>query len=39
MMKRFDASDEHIKDLRSDLASFGKKVDAQAIPIKHIELQ
>ena len=38
-MRRFDASDEHIKDLRGDLASFGKKVDTQTILIKPIELQ
>ena len=39
MMRRFDASDEHIKELRCDLASIGKKVDTHAISIKHIELQ
>ena len=39
MMRRFDASDEHIKDLRCDLASIGQKVDTHAILIKQIELQ
>ena len=39
MMRRFDASDEHIKDLRGDLASIGQKVDTHAISIKQIELQ
>ena len=39
MMRRFDASDEHIKELRSDLASIGQKVDTHAISIKQIELQ
>ncbi|TMW98370.1 hypothetical protein EJD97_004138, partial [Solanum chilense] len=39
MMRRFDASDEHIKDLRRDLASIGQKVDTHAILIKQIELQ
>ena len=39
MMRRFDASDEHIKELRSDLASIGQKVDTHAISIKKIELQ
>ena len=39
MMRRFDASDEHIKELRGDLASIGKKVDTHAISIKQIELQ
>ena len=39
MMRRFDANDEHIKKLRCDLASIGKKVDTHAISIKQIELQ
>ena len=39
MMRRFDASDEHTKELRSDLESIGKKFDAHAISIKHLELQ
>ena len=39
MMKRFDASDEHIKELRCDLASIGQKVDTHAISIKQIELK
>ena len=39
MMRRFDASDEHTKELRSDLANIGQKVDAHAISIKHLELQ
>ena len=39
MMRRFDASNEHTKEWRSDLASIGKKVDAHAISIKHLELQ
>ena len=39
MMRRFDVSDEHIKELRGDLASIGKKVDTHAISIKQIELQ
>ena len=30
MIKRFDASDDHIKELRSDLANIGKKMDAHA---------
>ena len=34
IMMRFDASDEYIKELRSDLAGIGKKVDAHAISIK-----
>ena len=39
MMRRFDASDEHIKELRCNLASIGQKVDTYAILIKQIELQ
>ena len=39
MMRRFDASDEHIKELRGDLASIGQKVDTHAISIKQIQLQ
>ena len=39
MMRRFDASDENIKELRGELASIGKKVDTHAISIKQIELQ
>ena len=39
MMRRFDANDEHIKELRSDLAGIGQKVDSHAISIKHLELQ
>ena len=39
MMRRFDASDEHIKELRSGLAGIGKKVGTHAILIKKIELQ
>ena len=37
-MRRFDASDEHNKVLRNDLAG-GKKVDTHAISIKQLELQ
>ena len=39
LMRRFDASDEHIKELRCDLASIGQKVDTHAISIKQIKLQ
>ena len=38
-MRRFDAIDEHIKELRCDLDSIGQKVDTHAISIKQIELQ
>ena len=39
IMRRFDANDEHINKLRSDLAGIGQKVDTDAISIKQIELQ
>ena len=38
-MRRFDATDEHIKELRCDLASIGQKFDTHAISIKQLELQ
>ena len=38
-MRRFNASDEHIKNLRCDLACIGQKVDTHAISIKQIGLQ
>ena len=31
MMRRFDASDEHIRELRNDLVGIGQKVDTHAI--------
>ena len=37
MMRRFDASDEQTKDLRSDFAGFGQKVDTHAISIKQLD--
>ena len=39
MIKRFDATDGHTKELRSDLANIGQKVDAHAISITHLQLQ
>ena len=39
MMMRFDTCDEHIKELRGDLASIGQKVYTHAISLKNIELQ
>ena len=39
MMRRFDASDEHIKELRCYLERIGQKFDTHAILIKQIELQ
>ena len=39
IMRSFDATDEKIKELRSDLVGIGQKVDTHAISIKQIELQ
>ncbi|XP_069152802.1 uncharacterized protein [Solanum lycopersicum] len=39
MMRRFDANDENIKELRRDLGGIGQKVDTHAISIKQTELQ
>ena len=39
ILMRFDASNEHIKELRSDLAGIGQIVDTHAISIKQLELQ
>ena len=39
IMRRFDHSYENTKELRTDLAIIGQKVDAHPILIKHLELQ
>ena len=39
MMRRFNDSDDHIKELRSDLAGIGQKFDTHATSIKQLELQ
>ena len=39
MMRKFDANDKHIKELRSDLVGIGQKVDTYVISIKQIELE
>ena len=39
MMRKFYASDEYIKELRSDLAGIGQKVDTHAISIKRLGLR
>ena len=38
MIKWFDASEEHAKELRRDLATIGQKFDEHAFSIKHLEL-
>ena len=37
-MRRFDAIDEHAKELKGDLANIRQKVNAHAVSIKHLEL-
>ena len=39
MTRRFDASDENVKEVRGDLANIGQKMDAHAVSIKYLELQ
>lgn len=39
MKRKFDASDEHTKELRGDLANIRQKVDAHAVSLMHRELQ
>ena len=38
-MRRFYASDERAKKLRSDLANIGKKIEAHVVSIKRLELE
>ncbi|KAH0679182.1 hypothetical protein KY284_020267 [Solanum tuberosum] len=37
MMKRFDATDENMKEMRNDLSGIGPKVDAHVVSIKQLE--
>ncbi|KAK4727058.1 hypothetical protein R3W88_031975 [Solanum pinnatisectum] len=37
MMKRFDLTDENVKEMRNDLSGIGQKVDAHAVSIKLLE--
>uniref|UniRef100_M1DVL0 Integrase core domain containing protein n=1 Tax=Solanum tuberosum TaxID=4113 RepID=M1DVL0_SOLTU len=39
MMRRFDATDENVKEMRNDLSGIGQKVDAHAVSIKHLKQQ
>ena len=39
MKMRFNASDEHVLELRGDFTKIGENVDAHAISIKYLELQ
>ena len=39
MMRRFDATDENVKEMRNALFGIGQKVDAHAVSIKHLEQQ
>ncbi|XP_049394624.1 uncharacterized protein LOC125858885 [Solanum stenotomum] len=38
-MKRFDATNENVKEMRNDLSGIGQKVDAHAVSIKQLEQQ
>uniref|UniRef100_M1DQ98 Integrase core domain containing protein n=1 Tax=Solanum tuberosum TaxID=4113 RepID=M1DQ98_SOLTU len=37
MMKKFDATDENVKEMRNDLSGIGQKVDAHSVSIKHLQ--
>ena len=39
MMRRFDPTDEHGKELRGNLSNIAQKVDAHAVLIMHLVLQ
>lgn len=39
MIRRLDATNENIKEIRSELYGIGKKVDAYAVSIEHLEIQ
>ncbi|XP_049378266.1 uncharacterized protein LOC125843073 [Solanum stenotomum] len=39
MMRRFDATDENVKEMRNDLSCIGQKVDAHVVSIKQLEQQ
>ena len=39
IMRKFDTSDEHAKELRGDLANISQKVDARVVSISILSLQ
>uniref|UniRef100_M1D9V1 Integrase core domain containing protein n=1 Tax=Solanum tuberosum TaxID=4113 RepID=M1D9V1_SOLTU len=39
IMRRFDATDENVKEMRNDLSGIGQQADAHAVSIKHLEQQ
>uniref|UniRef100_M1DFY0 Integrase core domain containing protein n=1 Tax=Solanum tuberosum TaxID=4113 RepID=M1DFY0_SOLTU len=39
MMRRFDATNENVKEIRNNLSGIGQKVDAHAVSIKHLKQQ
>ncbi|KAK4731656.1 hypothetical protein R3W88_024644 [Solanum pinnatisectum] len=39
MMRRFEAIDENVKEMRNDLSSIGQKVDAYVVSNNHLEQQ
>ena len=38
MRRKFDASDENVKEMRGDLDNIRQKVDAHTVSIKHLEI-
>ena len=39
MKRRFDATNENVKEMRGALSSIGRKVDVYAISVNHLEIQ
>uniref|UniRef100_M1DF12 Integrase core domain containing protein n=1 Tax=Solanum tuberosum TaxID=4113 RepID=M1DF12_SOLTU len=39
MMRRFDVTDENVKEMRNDLYDIGQKVNAHVVSLKHLEQQ
>uniref|UniRef100_M1DZG5 Integrase core domain containing protein n=1 Tax=Solanum tuberosum TaxID=4113 RepID=M1DZG5_SOLTU len=39
MMRRFEATDKNVKEMRNDLSGIGQKVDVHAVSIKNLEQQ
>ena len=37
MMKRFDSTDDNVKEMRNDLLGIGQKVESHEVSIKQIE--
>ncbi|KAK4724087.1 hypothetical protein R3W88_026866 [Solanum pinnatisectum] len=39
MMKRFDSTNENLREMRNELSGIGQEIDAHAVSIKHLEQQ